>query len=85
MTITKIKSLESGMCAWIERHDIHVYCHNPYQSVVGDDGVSRWRLDRDAARYRVVAEDYAGSGWVTAVEAAQIVDAIVAGAVPAAA
>lgn len=90
MTITQIKSLESGTCAWIGRHDIHVYCHAPMRRRDAGDGRWVWRpSEPEEARYCVVCPE-AGlayvrepAEWVTAVEAARLVDGILAGALPA--
>lgn len=87
MIITKIKSLESGQARWIGREDIHVYCHNPMRRALTPTGSEGWRREPGDARYKVLCED-AGSlegVWMTAVEAARLVDSILAGAVPAAA
>lgn len=72
MSITQIESLTRGECRWIGREDIHVYCHAP--------------AGRDAAYCIVCPEAGLDYGtWITADEAAVIVDRIVASAVPAAA
>lgn len=87
MTITKIKSLESGEARWIGREDIHVYCRNPMRLTMMPTGREGWQRLPEDARYMVQCVD-AGSldgVWMTAVEAARLVDSILAGAVPAAA
>lgn len=85
MTITKIKSLESGQAKWIGREDIHVYCHHPMRLTMMPTGREGWRREPADARYKVLCED-AGAlegVWMTAVEAARLVDSILAGNVPA--
>lgn len=87
MTITKIKSLESGEARWIGREDIHVYCTNPMRLTMMPTGREGWRREAEGARYMIQCEE-AGSlegVWMTAVEAARLVDSILAGALPAAA
>lgn len=72
MTYLQIEALVSGECRWIGREDIHVYCHAP--------------AGRNAAYCVVCPEAGLDYGtWITAEEAAVIVDRIVAGAVPVAA
>lgn len=92
MTITKIKALESGMAAFIGRRDIHVYCHNPMRLTMMPTGREGWKRYPEEARYMVVCPaaglrlaDWEGREWVTAVEAARLVDAALAGETVAAA
>lgn len=87
MSITEIESLSSGECRWIGRHDIHVYCHAPMVETMMPWGRLGWTRRPEDARYCVVCPD-AGldyGAWMTAEQAAVIVDRIVAGAVPVAA
>jgi hypothetical protein len=83
MTITKIKSLESGEARWIGRPDVHVYCHHPMRLTTMPHGREGWQRVEGEARYCVVAEGHDYGTWVTAVEAARLVDSILAGNVPA--
>jgi hypothetical protein len=83
MTLTKIKSLESGEARWVGREDIHVYCKNPMRLTMMPTGREGWRREPEAARYCVVAEGHDYGTWVTAVEAARLVDSILAGTLPA--
>jgi hypothetical protein len=85
MTISKIKSLESGEARWVGRRDIHVYCHRPMRLVQMPTGREGWQRLPEDARYMVQCE-HAGpleGVWMTAVEAARLVDSILAGALPA--
>lgn len=85
MTISQIKSLESGEARWIGREDIHVYCRHPMRRALMPTGREGWQRLPEDARYMVQCED-AGSlegVWMTAAEAARLVDGILAGALPA--
>ena len=85
MTISQIKSLESGQARWIGREDIHVYCQHPMRLTLMPTGREGWRREAEGARYMVQCEGAGGleGVWMTAVEAARLVDGILAGALPA--
>jgi hypothetical protein len=77
-----ISDLQSGECRYIGREDIHVYCRHPLVETM-----TGWVRRPEDARYCVVCPD-AGleyGHWVTADEAAVLVDRALAGTVPAAA
>lgn len=87
MSITEIEEMTSGQCRWIGRPDIHVYCHHPMVETMMPWGRLGWTRRPEDTRYCVVCPE-AGLNygtWITAVEAAVIVDRIVAGVVPVAA
>lgn len=85
MTISEIKSLESGEARWIGREDIHVYCKHPMRLTLMPTGREGWRREPGDARYMVQCEDAGAMEgvWMTAVDAARLVDSILAGALPA--
>lgn len=87
MILDTLEEMTSGECRWVGRHDIHVYCHHPMVETMMPWGRTGWKRMAGEARYCVVCPD-AGlehGNWITAAEAAVIVDRIVTGAVPAAA
>jgi len=82
-----IEDLQSGECRYIGREDIHVYCRHPLVETMMPWGRTGWQRRPEDARYCVVCPD-AGleyGHWVTADEAAVLVDRALAVAVPAAA
>lgn len=73
MMASEIESLTSGECRWVEREDIHVYCHAPLVERMQSHGRMGW--ERGPARYCVVCPD-AGleyGNWTSAEEAAAVV------------
>lgn len=79
-TLAKIVTMTTGQCRWVGREDIHVYCHNPMREVLRPDGRTAWQRTAEDARYCVVCPD-AGMDygqWMTAVDTARAVDAILA-------
>jgi hypothetical protein len=72
--------MASGQARWIGRPDIHVYCHNPMRETT-INGRHCWLRTPTQARYCVVCPD-AGlpynpdyGQWVTAEQAATLVEA----------
>ena len=87
MTLYEIDSLESGECRWVGRHDVHVYCQNPFVETLMPTGRMGWTRPAGGASYCVVCPE-AGleyGTWLPLEQAAAIVDSLAVGSVPAAA
>lgn len=76
--------MEPGECRWCYRHDIHVYCRHPAMPEERDGRVY-WRRREEDRRYAVACPE-AGldcEEWMDEERLVEVLDAILAGSVPA--